>query len=202
MSHRLRLSSQLIIVVLLLVGSSFAASCCTQLEPQAADQKPTAKAGASPSVQSPLPPPTGHVNDYAHALDDGLRIQIEQALAELKVRSQIEFAIAIVNTTGGQPIFDYSLAVGRGWGVGGPVGDGILLLIAIDDRQWRIQTSRKLERDLPDTKVKEAGEVMKAPFREGHYGEGVRRCVEELIKILAARRGFAPIRIPAPLLRG
>ncbi len=195
-----RLTLQIFLVALLSICAALTATSCAQRSPAASEQRPAASATRKP-VESPLPAPTGHVNDYAHALDEGIHAQLEKALVELKQRSQIDFAIAIVNTTGGQPITDYSLAVARGWGVGGGTrGDGIVLLIAVDDRQWRIQISRSLERDLPDSVVKEAGETMKAPFTEGQYGEGVRRCVESLIKTLAAKRGFAPINIPAPLL--
>jgi len=189
---------QVVLSAALLIGA-VATTDCARPSPAASEQRPNA--ANRKQIESPLPAPTGHVNDYAHALDDGMRAQLEQALVELRQRSQIEFAIAIVNTTGGQPIFDYSLAVARGWGVGGGErGDGIVLLIAVDDHQWRVQISRSLERDLPNEVVKQAGETMKAPFSEGHYGEGVRRCVESIIKTLAARRGFAPITIPAPLL--
>jgi hypothetical protein len=67
------------------------------------DPKPT-PSPARQGVQSPLPAPTGHVNDYAHALNDDTREQLEQALTELKNRSKIEFAVALVNNTGGKPI--------------------------------------------------------------------------------------------------
>ena len=200
-SNRIRVSSHLASGLLLLTGLIFTASSCVQGGQRGREQKPAITTHTNPSLPGPLPQPTGHVNDHANALDDGMRAQLEQALTELKVRAQIEFAIAIVNTTGGRPIFDYSLAVMRGWNVGAG-GDGILLTIAIDDRQWCVQTSRKLERDLSNEKVKGAAEVMKAPFGEGHYGEGIRRGVVALIKILAAKRGFAPISIPEPLLRG
>lgn len=152
-------------------------------------------------VQSPLPSPTGHVNDYAHALNDDTREQLEQALVELQKRSKIEFAVTLVKTTGGQPIFDYSKAVLQGWNIGGG-GDGMLLLLAIDDHQWRIQTTRNLARDLTDEKVKDVGALMNPSLGREHYGDGVRYGVEAIIKILSAKRGFAPIKIPAPLLPG
>lgn len=166
---------------------------------RAGDPKPT----PSPTkqiAQSPLLPPTAHVNDYAHALSDDTREQLEQALVELKKRSKIDFAVALVNTTAGKPIVEYAKAVFQDWKVGGG-GEGILLVVAIDDRQWRIQTTRGLTRDLPGEKIKDVGALMNPLLGQEHYGDGARRGVEAIIEILAAKRGFAPISIPAPLLR-
>ena len=61
-------------------------------------------------------------------------------LTELRNRSEIEFAVVTVETTGGQPIFDYSLDVARGWGIGpkdSSKGGGLLLMLAVKDRQCR-----------------------------------------------------------------
>src|ERR1700754_238569 len=71
-----------------------------------------------PKVESPLPPPTGFVNDYANVLDGESKGRLESALKELRDKSDVEFALVTVETTGGQPIFDYSLAVAKGWGIG------------------------------------------------------------------------------------
>jgi uncharacterized protein len=152
-----------------------------------------------PAVQNLLPSPTGYVNDYAHALNDDTRVQIEQALAEFKKRSKIDFKIALLSSTGGQPITDYSKLVFQQWNIGAG-GEGILLLVAIEDHQWRLHISRGLSRDLSEEKIREVGALMNPLFGQEHYGDGIRRGVEAIIKTLAARRGFAPINIPAPLL--
>jgi uncharacterized protein len=111
----------------------------------------------------------------------------------LKARAKIELAVATVKTTGGQSIYDYSLAVARGWGVGPPAGEeggGVLLLLASEDRKWRIQVSRSLEADLPDDVTGKIGAAMAPALREGRYGDAVNACADGLIKRLAERRGF------------
>src|SRR5438270_11841302 len=102
--------------------------------------------------QSPLPPPTGYVNDYANVLDAATKERLTAILNNLKDRAGIEFAVVTVPTTGETPIFEYSLAVARGWGVGSKEGEqhGVLLLVAADDQQWQGQVGRALERDMPD----------------------------------------------------
>src|SRR5205814_1235377 len=78
--------------------------------------------------------------------------RMEKILRALKESGDIEFAVVTVKTTGDQDIFDYSLAVFRGWGIGSNEGEknGLLLLVAGDDRNYHIQVSRHLESDLPD----------------------------------------------------
>src|SRR5712691_146060 len=70
------------------------------------------------NAQSPLPQPTGYVNDFAGVVDAATKARLETALGNLDRQQQIQFAVVTVDTTGGQDIFDYSLAVARGWGIG------------------------------------------------------------------------------------
>jgi len=198
MRDRRWLASPGICIPILLIGLSCAAAKDAYGGQHKGQPKPSPSPAKQPA-QNPLPPPTGHVNDYSHALNDETRDQIEQALAELEKRSKIQFAVVLVNTTGDKQIADYSKAVADGWNVGSG-GDGILLLLAIDDHHWRIQTTRALVPDLPAEKIKEVSDLMNPSLAQQHYGDGIRRGVTAIIKILAAKRGFAPINIPAPLL--
>lgn len=144
-------------------------------------------------VESPLPRPTGFVNDYANVFDDESKERLESALRELRDKSDVEFAVVTVETTGDQPIFEYSLAVARGWGIGPKdtsKGGGLLLLLAIKDRRWRLQVSRSLEKDLPDEECKRLGEESLKLYRQGKYAEGVANYVGALVAKLEEARGF------------
>ena len=147
---------------------------------------------AAQAQTSPLPTPTGWVNDYANIIEPATRERMETMLANLKTRADVEFAVATVRTTGGQPIFDYSLAVARGWGIGSSEGEknGLLLLVAVDDRKYQIQVSRHLEGDLPDGLVGEIGRRMRDQFRQNRYSEGMMLAVQTFIATLAEKRGF------------
>jgi uncharacterized membrane protein YgcG len=139
-----------------------------------------------------VPQPAGFVNDFAKVLDEPTRKHLDELVHKLKERADIEFAIVTVETTGQQNIDDYSLTLARSWGVGSkPRGDGLLLLLAVQDRKWRIQVSRSLEADLPNDVVGELGRLMNEPFRAGRYGEGLTKCVEALIARLGERRKFS-----------
>jgi uncharacterized membrane protein YgcG len=152
------------------------------------------------AVESPLPPPEGFVSDLAEVIDDGTEVALEAKLKQLKARANIEVAVATVETTGGRDIFEYSLAVARGWGIGPPAGEkggGVLLLLAVKDHKWRIQVSRSLEADITNEVAAEIGNAMTNALRKGQYDEAVTKCVDGLIEKLAERRGF-PAKGDAP----
>jgi uncharacterized protein len=146
------------------------------------------------SAQSPLPSPTGYVNDYANVVDSATKERIETTLGNLDRQQQIQFAVVTVDTTGGQDIFDYSMAVARGWGLGAKdaTKPSLLLLVAIKDRKYFTQVSRHLEGDLPDGLV---GQIQRAElvpaFKAGRYGEGLAATIDEYITTVAQKNGFS-----------
>ncbi|HVF86208.1 MAG TPA: TPM domain-containing protein [Pyrinomonadaceae bacterium] len=148
---------------------------------------------AQPRAQSPLPTPTGFVNDYAEVIDAPTQERMETILRNLNDRAQIEFAVVTVRTTGDQPIFDYPLSVARGWGIG-PGDDaskGLLLLVAVDDRKYQTLVSRHLQGDLPDGLVGEIGRRMREPFRANNYSAGLMVAVETVVATLSEKQGFS-----------
>ncbi len=96
---------------------------------------------------SPLPAPTAPVNDYAGVIDDATEAGLNKRLIDFQRSSGVELAVAVIRTTGDRSIFDYSLAVYRGWGIGAKQGDnpGALLLVAVDDRKYFTHVSADLE---------------------------------------------------------
>src|SRR5437660_6082147 len=153
------------------------------------------------TMQSPLPQPTGYVNEYAAVIDSATEDRMEITLGNLDREQQIQFAVVTVNTTGGQDIFDYSLAVARGWGIGSKDTSkpSLLLLAAIKDRKYFTQVSRHLEGDLPDGLVGQIQREQLVPaFRSAQYGKGFSDTVNAYIKLVAAKRGFSTDKIFAP----
>lgn len=142
---------------------------------------------------SPLPPPIGFVNDYAGVIDPATKERIEAKLKNLKETTKVEIAVAVVKTTGDKPIFDYSLAVARGWGIGSKEDDSpaALLLVAIDDRKYFTQISRDLEDELPDGVAGSLQRQFLVPeFKKGNYGKGISDTLDAYI---ARIRGGSPV---------
>ncbi len=145
-------------------------------------------------TESPLPPPTGYVTDNSNVVDAATEERLKAILTNLKERADIEFAVVTVPTTSPRDIFDYSLSLARGWGIGSKDGEknGLLLVVATGDRKYQTQVSRHLEGDLPDGLVGEiARQKLVPPFRQGEYGKGISDFVMTVVATLAQKRNFS-----------
>lgn len=148
------------------------------------------------AMQSPIPlpnPPTPVV-DYAEVLDAATEQRLGDMLKNLSENQQanVEMAVVTIKTTGGQPIFNYSLAVMRGWGIGSASKGGLLLLIAVDDRNAYVQVSRHLEGDITDSTAGELQRRYLVPaLKAGDYNKGVWETTQAFLATLAEKRGFS-----------
>lgn len=150
-----------------------------------------AQTGKSPI---PLPSPFTPIVDYANVIDAETKKKLEAIYVNLKERANIEFAVVTVDTTGDQDIFDYSLAVARGFGIGskGDEKNGLLLLVAIKDRKYFTQVSDHLEGDLNDGLVGQIQRERLVPqFKRGNYSQGIYDTIQAYVATLAAKRGFS-----------
>ncbi len=147
---------------------------------------------------SPLPAPTGFVNDYAGVIDQATKQSLEQKITAFKEKTNppVELAVAVVRTTGERPIFDYSLAVARGWGIGSKNDDNpsALLFVAIDDRKYFTQVSRDLEDELPDGLVGQLQRQYLVPeFKNGNYAKGISDTIDAYIRAIEQRQSGEPV---------
>ena len=131
-----------------------------------------------------VPPNDGFVTDAAGVLSEADRTAIAQQLQEYRTRTSNEIAILIVQSLEGESIADVSVQVGRAWGVGTKEkNNGILLLVAYDDRQMFLATGYGLEGAVPDIVAKGIIDREMAPrFREGDYAGGIRAAIDALEK--------------------
>ena len=142
---------------------------------------------------SPLPSTTFAVNDYAGVLDEATKQSIEKRLIEFRKNTnpKVEIGVAIVKTTGDRPIFDYSLAVARGWGIGdkGATNSSALLFIAVDDHKYFTQVSGGLQDELSDGTVGSLQRQYLVPaFKQGNYSKGVSDTIDAYIRTINAKR--------------
>lgn len=163
-------------------------------------------------TEAPLPKPQGYVTDNANVIDAATEQRLATMLQNLKDRADIEFAVVTVPTTSDRDIFEYSISLARGWGIGSKDGEknGLLLVVAVNDRKWQVQVSRHLEGDMPDTLAGEIARQRLVPrFRESNYNQGISDFVQAVIATLAEKRGFQlegidqsyAYRAPAPRTR-
>ena len=148
----------------------------------------------TPESPVPLPVPFNPIVDNANVIDADTRSRLESIYRNLKERGNIEFAVLTVNSTGDRDIFDFSLAVARGWGIGPKDGDraGILMVVAIQDRKYFTQVSRHVEGDLPDGLIGQIQRERLVPaFRQRNYSKGILDTITAYAATLAAKRGFS-----------
>lgn len=143
--------------------------------------------------QTPLPSPTGHVNDYAGVVEGSVKERMENMLANLKQRGAIEFAVVTVKSTEGRKIYDYSLQLAREWKIGAMQNKdrSLLLVVSTDDGEFIAQVSRSLRGEMPDGLIGEMGNRMRAPISSGNYSEALMTAVQTFITQVAERRGFS-----------
>ena len=153
-----------------------------------------ASAQTAPQSPVPLPVPFNPIVDNANVIDAETRQRLEAIYLRLKERANIEYSVVTVDTTGGRDIYDFSLAIARGWGMGAKNGDkaSFLLVVAIQDRKYYTQVSRHLEGDLPDGLVGLTQQQKLVPaFRQRNYSKGIFDTVQAFVATLAVKRGFS-----------
>lgn len=136
-----------------------------------------------------LPSPVGPVMDLARILDSGTKERLLRVILDVRERTTAEIAILTVPTTAPESIQEYSIAIFDRWKIGKRGQDnGLLFLVAVQDRRLWITTGYGLEGILPDGKVGEIRDREVIPyFRAGQYAEGIVRGTEALANVILAQ---------------
>lgn len=136
--------------------------------------------------QKKLPEPTQFlVNDYAGMLSREQVVALGQKLRDYANETSTQIVVITETSLEGEDPFDYTNRLARAWGIGGKENDnGILLYIARDDRQIRIQTGYGAEGFLPDAMSKRIiDQVIVPAFRQGKFYEGIDQAVSAMIDL-------------------
>lgn len=147
---------------------------------------------AAVAAQEPtVPTARGYINDYVGVLDAGTVARLSALVRELKAKTGSEIAVAVVRSTQPLTAFDYAMKIAEAWKVGSKQHDnGVLFLVAIDDRSLYILTGYGVEGVLPDGRVGEIRDTLVRPaFRRGDFAGGIRAATERMATLIAADRG-------------
>ena len=126
------------------------------------------------------------VTDLTQTLSQAQQAQLEQKLAAFEAKKGSQIAVLIVPTTQPEDIAQYSIRVVGAWKLGRKeVQDGILILIAKDDKKSRIEVDNGLQGAIPDlTAHRIRTEVMRPLIRAGDIFGGIDAGVDQLIKVI------------------
>lgn len=148
------------------------------------------------SAQVAVPPHTARVIDRTGTLSDAQRGALEQRLAEFEDRKGSQIAVLIVPTTEAETVEQYSLRVAEQWKLGRKgVDDGVLLLVAKEDRSLRIEVGYGLEGALTDAdSARIIREVIVPLFKHGDFHGGIEAGVDRIIRVIDGEPLPAPER--------
>ena len=127
-----------------------------------------------------------HVTDLSGTLTAAQVDQLDQQLVALERSKGAQLVVLMVRSTGGQDIESYSLAVAEANKIGRKgTDDGVLLLVAKDDRHVRIEVGYGLEGAIPDAATARIIREYIAPkFRTGDYSGGIGDAVGALTQLI------------------
>jgi uncharacterized protein len=154
-------------------------------------------AAAPASGQGRQPEFTAPVVDDADVVPDDVEEAVSVELLAYERRSGRQIAVAVVETTGTQSLEDYSIDLARAWGVGTEGDDdGVLVLIAHEDRRLRIEVGRGLEGELTDL---ESGRIIREQMTPRLADGDVGGALEAGTTAIRAALGDEGVVAPAPV---
>lgn len=143
-------------------------------------------AWAQEAKEVPVPVLTARVTDLTHTLSESTISSLESQLTALELRKGAQLVVLMVPTTGPDTIEQFATRVFDKWKLGRQkVDDGILFLIAKDDRTLRFEVGYGLEGAVPDVKAgRIINEFVVPHFRDGDFSAGVVAGVEAVTKLI------------------
>lgn len=150
--------------------------------------------GAAPSAAKEVPYLSGRIVDEAGMIPQDVAQRLDQELQALEQATGDQVAVLTVESLEGEPLEDYSMKVAETWKLGQKGKDnGVLLLIAKDDRKLRIEVGYGLEPQLTDA---QAGRIIRnvitPRFKAGDFGGGVEAGVDAIAGTLQGEPGAIP----------
>lgn len=149
----------------------------------------------------PIPALTARVTDLTATLSGDQRQHLEQQLAALEAKSGAQLAVLLVPTTGDDSIEEYAVRTFEKWKLGQKkVDDGVLLLVAKNDRTLRIEVGYGLEGAITDVQAgRIISEQITPQFRQGNFYGGIQAGVDSLVQLIDAEKNPDSATASAPV---
>ena len=136
---------------------------------------------ASAAAPKDLPKPTDYVSDLAHVFSPRAIKEVDRVCTQLDHANDTQIAVVTIPSLDGEDIAEYAKELGNIWGVGRKeTHRGVLILLAIKDRKWRIAVGYGLEGILTDAKTAEIGQDMTPELKANDYNDAVMLVVHEI----------------------
>ena len=147
--------------------------------------------------------PTDYVNDFAHVLDQNTIAQLDDICRQIDQNAHAQIAVVTVRSLDGSDIESYAVDLFKKWGIGSKATDhGVLILLAVEDRRYRIEVGYGLEPILPDGKVGGFGREAVPLLKQNDFNGAVSLLTMRVTDVIAHDAGIqltgAPPRAPTP----
>jgi len=131
-----------------------------------------------------LPQPEGWLNDFAGVISPEYKEKINSLISELEEKTTTEIAVVTINSISPYDEIEYARKLFDNWEPGKKGKDnGVLILLAVKERRWRIETGYGIEGVLPDGLCGEIGRNYMVPyFKQAKYAEGLYYGVAAIVK--------------------
>src|ERR1700691_3180679 len=130
--------------------------------------------------------PQGYVNDFAGALSEQAKEKLTALCAEVDQKAKAQIAIVTVSSLEGEPVEQFSIDLATAWGIGPKQKDrGVLILLATNDHQYRIEVGYGLEAILPDGKGGGFGREDVPLVRQNDYSDAVLLITQRVAAVIA-----------------
>jgi uncharacterized protein len=150
----------------------------------------------APGVQGAKEVPflAARTNDLGNLVSSDVRERIEKKLADLEQRTGAQIAVLTVDSLEGDSIEDYAVRVFQTWKLGRKdVNDGVLFVVARQERRMRIEVGYGLEDRLTDARSRQIlDDIVRPHFRAGNFAAGIEAGVDAIVAVVSG----APL--PAP----
>lgn len=142
------------------------------------------------AAQIAVPPLKARVTDLTGTLSAQQRSALEQTLAEFEHRKGAQVAVLIVPSTQPETVEEYAVRVEESWKLGRKgIDDGVLLVVAKNDRKLRIEVGYGLEGVLPDAIAKRIIEEDIVPrFKQGDFYGGMRAGTDRIMRVIEGEK--------------
>mgnify|MGYP005615589167 FL=1 len=130
----------------------------------------------------PVPPLSGRVIDQTGTLSAAQSQAISDKLAALETKRGSQLVVLMVATTQPEDIAAYAQRVADSWKIGRlAVGDGLLIVVAKDDRRVRFEVAKSLEGAVPDLAARQIiSDVITPAFRKNDFAGGLNAAIDRL----------------------
>ena len=139
--------------------------------------------------------PSNYVNDFAHVLSAQTLAELNDTCQKVDQETHSQIAVVTINTLDGTDIQTYALNLFNQWGIGSKeTNRGVLVLLAVGDRKYRIEVGYGLERAISDEKAAAFGREAVPFLKQGNYNAALNLMTLRVAEAITGQPGVPPTR--------